>query len=383
MLADNIHIVNPNAARVFGTAFMPGPGFLDFVIEPGQEAVISYAPGTVGGPVLVQATARVIASQRVEYYQSFNEVPAQPVAAATTTVYLTWYDHISDAGFASGSDNVFVFNPSGSAAMVTVTIPGFPACVVPATVPANGGELIFSCPTGFGGPIRVDSSNGVPVLASARVTYFRTFNEVVGQTPSAAQVTSYFTWFDRASSVGFRNDNIHVVNPSLSQASTVHVSIPGCSPADQSVPALGEAIFGCPFGQGFGGPVTVTSTNGVALVASQRVQFFQSFNEVTSMAPSAGAQTLYMPWYDHASSVGFVADNVHVINIGTSTVTASVTIPGCSPPSQVIGPGQLGIFGCPFGSGFGGPVVVQSTGAVLASQRVEFFQTFNEAAAQP
>ena len=378
--ADNLHLANPSGSRIFGTASIGGTAnLIDFVIEPGLESIVGFLPGTAGGPVDIRSTSRVIASQRVEFNQSFSEVPAQTSAAADTHLFVTWYDRISDAGFLNGKDDILVFNPGGTTANLHVHIPGSPACDTTGSV-LSGAEQTFTCGSGFGGPATITSD--VPVLASARVIYFSTFNEVLAQPASAAQPSSFFSWYDHASSVGFLNDNVHVVNPSTTTTATVSVTLPGCSPAPQSIGPGAFGIFACPFGQGFGGPVKITSDQPV--LASQRVQYFQSFNEVNSMPPG-GATTLYMPWYDHASSVGFQNDNVHVINPSTSsTVTVSVTIPGCSPAPQSIGPGTFGIFGCPFGSGFGGPVVVQSTGgAVLASQRVQFFQSFNEASAQP
>src|SRR5205807_7377505 len=128
--------------------------------------------------------------------------------------------------------------------------------------------------------------------------------------------------------------------------------------------------------------VTVTTTSGPAVLATQRVQYYQSFNEVASMAQSAASQVLYMPWYDRSSSPGFLNDNVHVVNPARSgSVTVTVSIPGCGPAPQQVAAGQESIFSCPSGQGFGGPVVVRSAGSVLASQRVQYYQTFNESLA--
>ena len=45
-------------------------------IPAGQEAFFSCGSG-LGGPVVVSSNQPVLASQRVQYYQSFNEVPGQ------------------------------------------------------------------------------------------------------------------------------------------------------------------------------------------------------------------------------------------------------------------------------------------------------------------
>src|SRR5207253_559608 len=176
------------------------------------------------------------------------------------------------------------------------------------------------------------------------------FDEVLAQPAEAAQSTGLFSWYDHASSPGILNENLHVVNPDPSAAATVHVSIPGCTAPARSIAPQSEAIFGCPSGQGFGGPVTVTTTSGPAVLATQRVQYYQSFNEVASMAPAAASQTLYMPWYDRSSSPGFLNDNLHVVNPAPSgSVSVTVSIPGCSPAPQQVPAGQESIFNCPSG----------------------------------
>src|SRR5262249_46578678 len=146
-------------------------------------------------------------------------------------------------------------NPGGTPANVTVAIPGQPGCSPTGTIP-GGREAIFSCATGFGGPVKVTSDQ--PGQAAQRGQYFQSFNEVLAQAPSAAQTTLEFTWFDRISSPGFQGDNVHVINPG-SVSATVTVAIlgqPGCSPTG-TIPGGREAIFSC--ATGFGGPVRVTS----------------------------------------------------------------------------------------------------------------------------
>src|SRR5262249_17319593 len=139
---------------------------------------------------------------------------------------------------------------------------------------------IFTCASGFGGPVKMTSDQ--PVLASQRVQYFQSFNEVLAQAPSAARTTLYFTWFDRISSPGFQGANVHVINPA-SLPANVNVAIPGQPGCGPSAPngGGGDAIFTCP--SGFGGPVKTTSDQPV--LVSQRVQYFQSFNEVLGLSP--------------------------------------------------------------------------------------------------
>ena len=362
--ADNIHVVNPGSSAATVVVNIPGsPGCTPAAqIGAGQEQYFS-CPNGFGGPVTVSSDVPVLASQRVQYYQSFNEVVAQDAKAATTSLYFTWFDRVSSPGFKG--DNIHVLNPGTSAANVTVHIPG---CSDQSNAIAAGAEWYATCPSGFGGPVKVSSDQAV--LASQRVQYYQSFNEVVGQGSSAAQSKLDFTWFDRVSSPGFQGDNVHVINPGT-VAANVTVHIPGCSDQSNAIAAGGEWYATCP--GGFGGPVTVSSDQ--AVLASQRVQYYQSFNEVLGQGPSSAQSKLYFTWFDRVSSPGFQGDNVHVINPGTVAATVTVQIPSCADQSSSIGAGQEGIFTC---SGVGGPVVVTSDQPVLASQRVQYYQSFNE-----
>jgi Ni,Fe-hydrogenase III small subunit len=221
----------------------------------------------------------------------------------------------------------------------------------------------------------VRSTNGVGILTSQRVQYFGSFNEVAGQAAAAASTSLFFSWFDRISSAGFKADNIHLVNPNSTTAN-VTVAIPGCGPQAVQVPPTGYQIATC--GNGFGGPVTVSSTNGVGVLASQRVQYYDSFNEVAAQPANAAKASLYLSWFDRASSPGFLADNVHVINPSGSPAAVTVSIPGCGPQLLQVAAGSFQVATC--SSGFGGPVTVTTTNSagVLASQRVQYYQSFNE-----
>ena len=43
-------------------------------VAPGAESFVSFPPGTIGGPATVASDVPVLASQRVQYYSSFNEI---------------------------------------------------------------------------------------------------------------------------------------------------------------------------------------------------------------------------------------------------------------------------------------------------------------------
>ena len=68
MSADNLHLVNrPGAAATAaGCALVPGVAVLPFSVAPGQEQVLSFPAGTIGGPVQlsVYSGPALLASQR-------------------------------------------------------------------------------------------------------------------------------------------------------------------------------------------------------------------------------------------------------------------------------------------------------------------------------
>jgi hypothetical protein len=256
MLNDNIHLLNPGSTSATVTVSLPGATSQMATVAPGAEAYVTFPAGTIGGPVKVSASQPVLASQRVQYYSSFNEVWAESAAQAAMTSYVNWYDKASPGMF---NDNIHLLNPGGTSATVTVSLSGATPQMV--TV-AAGAESYVTFPAGsIGGPVTVSSSQ--PVLASQRVQYYSTFNEVLAESAAQAATTSHFTWYDKASA-GMFNDNIHLLNP-------------GGTSATVTVAAGAEAYITFPAGS-IGGPVTVSSSQPV--LASQRVQYYSSFNEI-------------------------------------------------------------------------------------------------------
>jgi outer membrane protein assembly factor BamB len=363
MVSDTIHILNPGTSASSGCVTVTGYPDVSWSAAAGQETYVTMPAGTIGGPVLVTVNSgpAVKASQRIQYNQSFNEVWAASAAQAATTSFLNWYDRAS-AGMLN--DNIHLLNPGATSATVTVGLPG--ATPQTATV-AAGAETYVNFPVGtIGGPVTISSSQ--PVLASQRVQYNQTFNEVWAASGTLAATTSYLNWYDKASP-GMFNDNIHLLNPGLTRAS-VTVGLPGASPQTVSLAAGAETYVNFP-GM-LGGPVTVSSS--VAVLAAQRVQYNQSFNEVWSAGAAQAGATSYFNWYDKASA-GMFNDNIHVLNPGGTSATVTVSLPGAS---QVVTVGASAETYVSFPGSLGGPVTVSSTQPVLASQRVQYYQTFNE-----
>jgi outer membrane protein assembly factor BamB len=367
MVGDNIHLLNTGVSTSTGCVTLSGQASVPFTLPAGQETYVTLPAGTIGGPVLVQVMngPPVLASQRVQYYQSFNEVWAMNASQAATTSYINWFDKAS-AGMVG--DNIHVLVPGTTAANVTVSLAGATPIVFSL---GAGQETYVTFPHGtIGGPVTITADQ--PVLASQRVQYYQSFNEVVARSAAQASATSYFNWFDRATA-GMVGDNIHILVPGATAAS-VTLSLPGAANIGPFMLGGGQETY-VNFGPGhIGGPVTVTSTQPV--LASQRVQYYSSFNETASENATQALATSHIMWFDKATA-GMVGDNIHILNTSVSTANVTVSLPGAS---NIVFPLQAGqeTYVTFLPGHIGGPVTITSSQPLLAAQRVQYFQSFNE-----
>ena len=270
MVGDNIHVLNPSTSTVTVTVAFTGQTPQVFSLTGGSEGHVTFPAGTIGGPIKITATGAVLAAQRVQYYQSFNEETAQSPTIGQTTSYFHWFDKATTGMV---GDNIHIVNPGTTAAHVTVALAGQSSIAV--TV--NGGQGTYVTFVGFviGGPVKVTSDQ--PILATQRVQYFKSFNEVPQSSASQAATTLHIMWFDRATP-GMVGDNIHILNAG---STTAHVTIALAGAPTQTLTVLAGAESHGTFPSGnIGGPVTITSDQPV--LGAQRVQYYQSFNEVSA-----------------------------------------------------------------------------------------------------
>ena len=75
MVGDNIHVLNPGTTTA-SVQVKLGASSLSFSLGPGAETHVSFPAGKIGGPVSIISTLPVLAAQRVQYFQTFNEVDA-------------------------------------------------------------------------------------------------------------------------------------------------------------------------------------------------------------------------------------------------------------------------------------------------------------------
>jgi hypothetical protein len=223
------------------------------------------------------------------------------------------------------------------------------------------------------------------VLASQRVQFQQSFNEIWASSAAQGSTLSYFNWYD-ANSPGVAYDFIHLTNVGTAVAN-VTVGFTACSAPSQATINPGQSAYvaiapgynlcshpiNCPNLQcpvpTMGGPVSVKSDQPV--IASERVQWYSSFSEIWSR--TQGATTAHFNWYDRASA-GMNVDNIHIANLGGRSANVTVTVPGASQTAVI---GESGFINFPQGT-IGGPVTVTSDQPILASQRVLYYRSFSE-----
>jgi hypothetical protein len=88
MYNDNVHLLNTSSATANITVTMPGASGINVSLAPGAATHVSFGAGHVGGPVVVNSDQQMLASQRVQYYSTFNEVLAASAAQAATTSHV-------------------------------------------------------------------------------------------------------------------------------------------------------------------------------------------------------------------------------------------------------------------------------------------------------
>jgi len=144
-------------------------------IAPGGVVAPSFESLTAGPVEIVSTNGQpLLVSQRMLFRDSFEEVQGVPEAGLATEQLFSWYD--STAGSSMGGDWIMVTNPGPGVARVEIRFG--PTSMVD---PANPGNLYIDIPEGgsispqfaniMGGPVRVISLTGQPLLSSQRVLY--------------------------------------------------------------------------------------------------------------------------------------------------------------------------------------------------------------------
>ncbi|MHB0866131.1 MAG: glucosaminidase domain-containing protein [Thermoleophilia bacterium] len=344
----------------------------------------------IGGPVKAESLdgQPLIASQRVLYRDTFNEVPGIRAEQLADSWDFTWYDSLPENGMAGNWILVANMGPVPADVEIYVgdTLMAEYKAANGTALPAAGqpGAIVTpQFPRTINGPVRVVSTNHQPLIASQRVLFRDSFNEVTGVPTRTLGSEYFFTWYDSSRANGMYGDWVLIANRG-DTAADVDVYI-GSQLKAQYRTADGNAIpvggIVTPVFPGVtDGPVRVVSTNGQKLMASQRVIFRDSFEEVQGIPPTGFSSRQLFTWYD-STLINYMRGNwILVANQGTGDATVEVYIDGIkmhdpdTPANDFFTIPEGGRITPQFANTMGGPVrVVCLTGQpLLMSQRVLF-----------
>ena len=171
-----------------------------FTLLRGQGKRVSFK-GVKGGPVMIESTQNIVASERVVYRvngipTSFSETMALPNTQVGTTYWLPWYNNV-------GMNTKLRFaNVSDSLATVHVYIGGQEMQGSLFTL-AKGASIIKSFPGLNSGPAQVVSN--VDIVVSEQVIYkaadntSTSFSEMLGLPAAQLDTTYWFPWYNNVS----------------------------------------------------------------------------------------------------------------------------------------------------------------------------------------
>ena len=321
------------------------------------------------GPVFVNSTNSIpfIASERVAFqsgntWKYFSEMMGLPDNLKSTKYAFPAYDN-------SNFDSQIRFaNVGNTSTQVTVTVAGAPVQGSPYTLlPGQGLRRSYALNSG---PVVVQSS-GAPIVASLRVMpkpATGSFSEIIGVTQGQLATSYVFPWYNNVE----LNTQLRVANVG-NAATTVTVTIPGMPAKTFGLAPNASTRVSYPGINS--GPVKVTSSGGVPIVASMRVLFpktgtpYTSFSEMMGLPESQLATGYVFPWYNNVD----LNTQLRFGNVSFSNATVRVYIGG----QEVAGSPFTLVPGQSLRRSFAvnrGPVVVRSTNGVkiIASLRVLF-----------
>ena len=192
-----INISNTGASDVTASLRLGGAYKESFPVPAGGEVNKIYF-NTIGGPVEVRCVGcqaagnHLTVAQRALYNGSFNETIAPEHTEAIggtselgTAYAFPWYDnqHPGFAGINNGGDWIIATNADPTTdAVVDVYVGGVLKQTLGPIAPytTNSSPMQID-PSMAGGPIKVVSRNGQPVVVTQRVLYYNSFNETFGR----------------------------------------------------------------------------------------------------------------------------------------------------------------------------------------------------------
>ncbi|HET9908996.1 MAG TPA: right-handed parallel beta-helix repeat-containing protein [Anaerolineales bacterium] len=313
---------------------------------------------TNGGNIL--ASQRFVHNHNGSLWTGYSEQMGFPENQLATSYAFPWYDNVNH------DSRLRVANPGNSHAAVTVSIGG----IVQGThsVPP-GGSLLVSYAGLNNGPVKVESTNGISILASMQVAdnTGSAWTDVMGLPLGQVRTSYVLPWYDNVNlNAQLRLGNIG------NFSTTVTVAVGGVVQGNY-VLAPNQAIQ-VAYNALNGGPVRVESSASVPIVASIRFAHFNgstwtNYSETMGHRSGSLDTHYYFPVYDNVNH----NSQLRLVNVGTGSTTVNVTINGVLQGSYLLQPNQGQQVS--FAGIDSGPVLVQSMNGqpIIASEIVSYF----------
>jgi acid phosphatase type 7 len=197
----------------------------------------------------------------------------------------------------------------------------------------NGQSHAMTYPNVNNGPVKLTSTNNVPLFASERVIYRVnnrpvSFSEMMALPGNLVDTTYWLPWYNHVD----LDTQLRIGNVSSSPA-TVHVYIGGREmPGSPFTLAAGASTRKSFIGVS-NGPVKIVSN--VKIVAAERVIYKvngvnTSFSEMMALPNSQLSNTYWLPWYNNRG----LDTQLRFANVSTSTATVHVYIGGREMPGS-------------------------------------------------
>jgi hypothetical protein len=282
--------------------------------------------------------------------QSVSELMGLPANQVTDTYYMPWYDSVT-------MDTQLRFaNLGNTGTNITVTIAGVAQPAIPL---AAGASTRVSYPGINNGPVKVQSSGGVPIAVTERGVWLlngvvQSFSELKGLPGNQLTDTYYFPWYNNLT----MDTQLRLAN--LGNTSTnITVTIAGVAQPAISLGAGASIRVSYPVNNG---PVKVQSSGGAPIIVSERGAWLkngvaQSFSEMMGLPSNQLTTTYYFPWYNNVT----MDTQLRLANLGNTSTSITVTIADVAQSPITVAAGQSTRISYPVNSG---PVKVESSGGV-------------------
>ena len=190
------------------------------------------------------------------------------------------------------------------------------------------------------GPVKVFSTNGIPIVASQRINLksvpdYSSYTEFMGIPASKLTDTYLFPWYNNANAGGL-SSQLRFGN--VGSASTVvTIKIGGVTQAE-TYPLAPNERARVSFDNVDAGPVEVKSSGGVPIIASMRINLkkmstYSSYTEFLGLSASSTVGTKYIfPWYNNATAGG-VSSQLRFGNVGNASTVVTIKVGGVTQPT--------------------------------------------------